>query len=205
MAQEDLVPEKNQGKSWFEMRATKITSTILIVAGILAAVDQILETKIGSAVYDGIFASNLVVPDSPGGQLRDCISNWELSHRDDVAISKWSDLKLKIKGNNECEISLQVHIAFKTTSAQLRFLSPVAGCENDIMNAPCWQQKSLSKHQELEWDISPPRLDHVLKLPLEKDIEVNINWLVVDGDTGTILKADDTTIKLREDPDFVSG
>jgi hypothetical protein len=126
-----------------------------------------------------------------------------------VKYSEWDNMKIKLKGRNNCSTSLGLYVTFvRRTTSEPRFVLRVPHddlpeCKGlaPLQEPKCWDPKkpvSIAKG-DWEWDVLPPPLRQ-LSDPhrIEK---ISMTWAVHDFDAPTKppIRVDTATIEVHND------
>ncbi len=163
-------------------RIGKITALVTTVVLLLGAGEKLFNVL-------GIFKSEEVV--------KDCFK-LEMSYPKTVPVSEWDSMDLVLKGRNDCQELLDVHVAFKAASDRVRIESAFSDCL-ELTNPDCWEEKFLDLG-DLDWKVTPPRLTP-LNIPLGDPVKIDINWVVYNAETKKRLGADKAQFQLVDDPE----
>jgi hypothetical protein len=177
-------------------RIGKITALLTAIGGlallILTQSEQILNKAIALGLY----------------KLRPCAQVEPLEIPATVKYSEWDNMKLKLKGRNNCSTPLGLFVTFVPRStSEARFVLRVPHedlpeCKGRAPQEPrCWDPKKpvSSGKGNWEWEVLPPPL---AQLSDPRRIEkISITWYVYDYDapTKSAIRVGSATIEVHND------
>ncbi len=159
--------------------------------------DKIIDTKTWKFI-ENIFTSESTKNISQPLDLKNCFKFNKMVSPETVTIKNWNSINLHFEGENACDTTLNVHIAFKTSSSAVRIQHPSGKECHELSNHKCWEEKSIDKGI-ISWKIDPPSLSF-LKSPLSEPVKISINWIVYNAETRKRLRADKARITLLAEP-----
>ena len=201
MRKQSKTPEP--AKSAFDLvelitgRIGKITALVAAIGGLALGI-----LKYSGEVRDKLVQLHLYTPPP-------CLQVDDLILPATVKFSQWDNMRIKLKGRNNCSANLGLYVTFVRRTAVgslIRLKVPHEDLPECKGTAPllvpnCWDQKKpISLHKgDWEWEIRPPPLE---PLGDPRDVEkISVTWAARDYDDPTkpVIGTDSAEIEVRSD------